>query len=158
MHVGLIDLDSKAMPCNNCNPLPVISKPPTTIKHDITFSYVMESCRGRFYIFFLYPPYAAINIRFLEGTQTYPSCGALLSQVNIGGDWEGGGLKFFEDFSETPAMVLPQVNGSLGSLFLVVVGGSSLEDAGNAFELHSKSRCVIQKSPGMATQHRILFS
>ena len=32
-------------------------------------------------------------------------------QVNIGGDWEGGGLKFFEDDSEEPSFVLPQAKG-----------------------------------------------
>ncbi|CAE7564420.1 Src64B [Symbiodinium natans] len=31
--------------------------------------------------------------------------------VNIGGDWEGGGLKFFEENTETPAFVLPQAKG-----------------------------------------------
>ncbi|CAE7843611.1 glpV [Symbiodinium microadriaticum] len=32
-------------------------------------------------------------------------------QVNIGGDWLGGGLKFFEDDSEEPSLTLPQAKG-----------------------------------------------
>lgn len=31
--------------------------------------------------------------------------------VNIGGDWLGGGLKFFEDDSEEPSLTLPQAKG-----------------------------------------------
>ena len=35
--------------------------------------------------------------------------------MNIGGSWEGGGLKFFEEDSTEPALVLPQ---AIGQAFL----------------------------------------